>query len=85
MRRLLWLETTAPIPDGLSGISHAQVLAYNSTDDLVCVGGEHGDCVIAVDRATVTEVARIPAGDDIRSPGRSSITLASNRTYCANE
>ena len=57
-----WLETTIYLPDSLGGLTHPQCLVYNTTNNTIYVGGQYGDCVIAIDGATNQRIARIPTG-----------------------
>jgi YVTN family beta-propeller protein len=75
------LETTIFLPDSLSGLTRPKCLAYDSSSNTVYVGGETGDCVIAIDGATNQKIARIPAGSGIYAL---CYNPQNNRVYCAN-
>jgi len=48
-----WLEQTIYLPDSLSGLVGPTRLVYNSANNTIYVGGEYGDCVIAIDGAFI--------------------------------
>jgi YVTN family beta-propeller protein len=60
-----WLEATIYLPDSFGGVGSPRYLVYNTTNNTIYVGGEYGDCVIAIDGATDQRIARIPAGSGI--------------------
>ncbi len=62
-----WLETTIYVPDSLCGIHNPRAFTYNNTNNTIYVGGEDGNCVIAIDGATNEKIARIPAGENIKA------------------
>jgi YVTN family beta-propeller protein len=76
-----WLETTIMLPDSLCGLRHPRCLTYNSVNNTICVGGDDGECVLAIDGATNQKIARIPTGSY-------GIALCynptNNKVYCAN-
>jgi xanthosine utilization system XapX-like protein len=69
------LETTMFLPDSLVGTTQPQCLAWDSTDNVVYVGGNDGARVIAFDAATGAKLAAIPAG-----AGTASTTASTPRT-----
>jgi YVTN family beta-propeller protein len=75
-----WLETTIFL-DSIYGISNPCSFTYNATNNSIYVGGEQGNCVIAIDGQTNQKIAKIPAGSGIRALCWNS---ANNKVYCAN-
>lgn len=76
-----WLETTIYVPDSLCGVLNPQAFTYNTTNNKIYVGGEAGDCVIAIDGATNEKIARIPTGINVAALCWNSVN---NKVYCAN-
>jgi YVTN family beta-propeller protein len=76
-----WLETTVLLPDSLGGMGNPQCFAYDSANNTVYVGGERGECVLAIDGATNERVARIPAGSNVSAL---CYNPQNNKVYCAN-
>jgi YVTN family beta-propeller protein len=76
-----WLETTIYVPDSLFGVLYPRVFTYNANNNTIYVGGEAGDCVIAIDGQTNQKIARIPAGSNIYALCWNS---TNNKVYCAN-
>ena len=76
-----WLEKTLYLPDSFGGMTNPQCLAYDSANNTIYVGGEYGNCVLAIDGATNHRIARIPADSN-------GVALcynpANRKVYCAN-
>jgi len=76
-----YLETTIYLPDSLGGMRSPRVFAYSASSDVVYVGGDGGECVIAMDARTGERIARIPAGLNIAAVCWNS---TNNKVYSAN-
>jgi YVTN family beta-propeller protein len=75
------LETTICLPDSFGGMLTPQCFTYNSINNAAYVGGEHGNCVIAIDGATNQKVARIPTGSSVSAL---CYNPTNNKVYSAN-
>jgi DNA-binding beta-propeller fold protein YncE len=76
-----WLETTIYIPDSLCRIYGPHAVTYNSINNTIYVGGDGGNCVIAIDGTTNEKIALIPAGSNTRALVYNPIN---NKVYCTN-
>ena len=47
-----WLEKTIYLPDSLGPLTGLRCLVFDSANNTVYVGGERGNCVLAIDGAT---------------------------------
>ena len=73
-----WLERAISLPDSLGGMNCTRVLLYDSVDNKVYVGGEYGQCIIAIDAENDARIARMPAGRGIRDLCHNPV---SNKVY----
>jgi DNA-binding beta-propeller fold protein YncE len=71
-------DWTIYLPDSLSGLRYSQCAAYNPVTDKIYVGGS-GNCVIVIDCATGSKIARIPT-----KSGSSAMFCSpvNGRVYC---
>ncbi|MEO0078689.1 MAG: YncE family protein [candidate division WOR-3 bacterium] len=76
-----YLEATIRLSDSLGTLAVPRCLAYNSTNNTVYVGGEHGNCVVAIDGATNQKIARIPVGFAVYAI---LYNQQENKVYCAD-
>jgi len=74
-------DWTIYVPDSLSGLMYSQCAAYNPVTDKVYVGGT-GNCVIVIDCATNTKVARIPTKSDCSAIFCSPVN---GKVYCVGD
>jgi DNA-binding beta-propeller fold protein YncE len=74
-------DWTIYLPDSLSGLLYSQCAAYNPVTDKIYVGGS-GNCVIVIDCATGSKIARIPT-----KSGSSEVFCSpvSGKVYCVGE